>query len=205
EESFNFENFDVKKIVDYAFEHRSDLKALKYKILMNETELELSELNRYPDFNLRLGYRILPFEENNAFSIMFGITLPFAPWSSDKYKFKVQRDKINIKSSTEEFEAKRNEIQNEVINTVNTLQSARESMKYSYYVLLPQTENSLKSTQYNYENNLTSYLDLLDSYKMYQESKLMFYESLNMYMNAIIELEKITGMNFKNSALKHGN
>ena len=71
-------------------------------------------------------------------------------------------------------------------------------MLYYHDILLPQTENSLKSTQYNYENNMTTFLDLLDSYRMYLDAQNMFYESVTMYLKMISDLEKITGMNFKN-------
>jgi hypothetical protein len=71
-------------------------------------------------------------------------------------------------------------------------------MNYYYTVLIPQTENSFKATQFNYETNMTTSLDLLDSYKMYQEARLMFYESVNMYLKMIADVERATGMNFKN-------
>ena len=71
-------------------------------------------------------------------------------------------------------------------------------MNYYYTVMIPQTENSLKATQYNYENGKTSFIDLLDSYRMYQEAKTMFYQSVTMYLKMIADVEKATGMNFKN-------
>jgi hypothetical protein len=64
--------------------------------------------------------------------------------------------------------------------------------------LIPQTENTLKSTQYSYENNMTDFLDLLDSYRMYQDAKLMYYESITMYLKMTAELEKASGINLKN-------
>ena len=70
-------------------------------------------------------------------------------------------------------------------------------MNYYYGVLIPQTENSMKSTQYNYESNMTGFLDLLDSYKMYKEAWIMFYESVNMYLKMISELEYSAGLNLK--------
>jgi outer membrane protein TolC len=196
--NFKLENINKDKLVDFAFEHRADLKALQNKILMNKTELELSKINRLPDFNVKLGYKILPFEETNAFSVMLGFNIPIAPWTSGKYDYAIQKNSLNVKSANEEYETKKNEIRNEINNAVNSFLSAKQTMRYYYTVLIPQTENSLKATQYNYETNMTDFLDLLDSYKMYQEAKLMFYDSLNMYLKMIADLEKATGMNLKN-------
>jgi outer membrane protein TolC len=64
-------------------------------------------------------------------------------------------------------------------------------------VMIPQTENSLKSTQYSYESGMASFLELLDSYRMYQEAKLMYYESVNMFLKMLTDLERVTGMNLK--------
>jgi cobalt-zinc-cadmium efflux system outer membrane protein len=196
--NFNFSNTDADKLMDYAFEHRADLKVIKQKIQMSKNDLEMAKLSSMPDFNLKIGYKILPFEEHNGFEFMIGINIPFAPWSSGKYKYAVQRNEINVRTSTDEYETKRNEIRNEIISVINNLKSAKETMNYYNGVLIPQTENTLKSTQYSYENNLTSFLDLLDSYKMYQEARHMFHESVTMFLKMIAELEKLTAMNLKN-------
>jgi len=195
---FKLEGFDTDKLVKYAFENRADLKSLENKKIMNSTDLEMAKLSRAPDFNLRLGYKILPFEEKNAFNVMIGISIPIAPWTSGKYDYSIKKSEVNIRSTDEEINSKKNEIRNEVISSVNQLLSAKQTMNYYYTVMIPQTENSLKATQYNYENNMTSFVDLLDSYRMYQEAKLMFYESVTMYLKMIADVEKATGMNFKN-------
>ncbi|NOS86347.1 MAG: hypothetical protein HOP31_14510 [Ignavibacteria bacterium] len=56
----------------------------------------------------------------------------------------------------------------------------------------------MKSAQYSYETDMGSFLDLLDAYRMYQESRIMYYESVTMYLKMIAELEKATGLNLKN-------
>lgn len=195
---FKLEGFDTDKLVNYAFENRADLKSLESKKIMNQTDLEMAKLSRAPDFSVKLGYKILPFEEKNAFNIMLGISIPIAPWTSGKYDYSVKKSEVNIKSTDEDINAKKNDIRNEVVNSVNQLLAAKQTMNYYYTVMIPQTENSLKATQYNYENNMTTFVDLLDSYRMYQEAKLMYYESLTMYLKMIADVEKSTGMNFKN-------
>jgi outer membrane protein TolC len=128
---------------------------------------------------------------------MVGITVPIAPWSSGKYDYAIQRNEINIKTADDETAAKKNEIRNQIVNIISNLHAAKETMNYYHGVLIPQTENTLKSTQYNYESNMTSFIDLLDSYRMYQEAKLMYFESVNMYLKMIAELEMAAGLNLK--------
>ncbi|OGU64155.1 MAG: hypothetical protein A2W30_03065 [Ignavibacteria bacterium RBG_16_36_9] len=197
-DKFKLEGVNTDRLVNYALENRADLKAIENKIKMTRTDLEMSKLSRAPDFTLKLGYKTLPFEEKNAFSVMLGFNIPIAPWTSGKYDYSIQKNTINVKSANEEYSAKKTEIRNEVISAVNSLLSAKQTMNYYYTVLIPQSENSFKATQYNYETNMTTSLDLLDSYKMYQESRLMFYESVNMYLKMIADVERATGMNFKN-------
>lgn len=196
--TFNLGKVSAEKLIDYAFEHRPDLKVFQSKIMIGRTDLEMSELSRMPDFNVKLGYKILPFEKKNAFDIMFGITIPFAPWSSGKYDYKIQKSTLDIKSISSEYEAKRNEIKNEITTAYNFMITGKETMNYYNSILIPQTENTLKATLNSYENNLTSFLDILDSYRMYHEAKLMFYESMNMYIRTIVELEMTAGFNIIN-------
>lgn len=196
-DNFDFNDNKTNKLITYAFEHRPDLKTLSNKIIMNQTDLEMSKLNRMPDFNIKLGYKILPFEEKNAFAFMVGINIPFAPWSSGKYDYSIKKNEVIIKSTTEELSAKKTEIRNEITTIVNNMTTLKETMNFYYGVQIPQTENTMKSAQYSYETNMGSFLDLLDAYRMYQEARLMYYESVNMYIKMIAELEKATGINLK--------
>ncbi len=196
--NFNINSTKTDKLIDYAFEHRPDLKTLKNKITMNQTDLEMAKINRLPDFNIKLGYKILPFEEKNAFAFMVGVNIPFAPWSSGKYDLAIKKNEVIIKSTTEEYSAKKNDIKNEITTIVNNMTQLKETMNFYYGVQIPQTENTMKSAQYSYETNMGSFLDLLDAYRMYQETRLMYFESVNMYLKMIAELEKATGLNLKN-------
>ena len=182
----------------YAFQNRPDLKSLESQKIMNKTDLDIAKLSRMPDFSVRAGYKILPYQPKNAFTIMLGVSIPFAPWTSGKYDYSVDKSEVMIKSTDEEIADKKNDIRNDVVNSVNSLLSGKQTMNYYYKVMIPQTENSLKATQYNYENGKTSFIDLLDSYRMYQEAKTMFYQSVTMYLKMIADVEKATGMNFKN-------
>lgn len=195
---FRFENIDKDALVKYAFGNRPDLISLEKKKVKNKTELEISKLSRMPDFSLRMGYKILPYEPKNAFVVMLGVSIPFAPWTSGKYDYSIEKSEVNIKSTDEEIAGKKNDIRNDVVNSVNSLLSAKQTMNYYYTVMIPQTENSLKATQFNYESGKTSFIDLLDSYRMYQDAKLMFYGSVTMYLKMISNVEIATGMNFKN-------
>lgn len=196
--SFNVNSAKTEKLIDYAFEHRPDIKTLKNKIIMNQTDLEMAKIERLPDFNIKLGYKILPFEEKNAFAFMIGVNIPFAPWSSGKYDYAIKKNEVIIRSTTDELSAKKNDIRNEVTTIVNNMVSLKETMKFYYGVQLPQTENTMKSAQYSYETDMGGFLDLLDAYRMYQESRIMYYESVSMYLKMIAELEKATGLNLKN-------
>lgn len=195
--AFNLDDSNTAHLVNYAFSHRADLISLRSKIRMNQTDLEMSKISRMPDLTVKLGYKILPMQETNAFTFMLGFNIPIAPWTSPKYDYNIRKSEINILSAEQEIESRKNVIRKEITTIVNNIRSAKETMNYYYSVMIPQTENSLKSTQYNYENNMTGFLDLLDSYKMYQDTKLMYWESVNMFLKMLGELELAAGLNLK--------
>ncbi|RPI14672.1 MAG: TolC family protein [Ignavibacteriae bacterium] len=195
--NFQVEKIDVNKLVNYAFQKRADLQSIYHRVLMSKTDLEMAKKSRYPDFNVKVGYKILPMEETNAFSFMVGVNIPIAPWTSGKYDYAIQRSTLGIKAANLEYETKRNEIRNQIDTTLNRLIANKNTVKYYKDVVIPQSENSLKSTQYSYESGMTTFIDILEAYRMYTESKLMFYESVNMYLKMISDLERVTGMNIK--------
>ena len=197
QDNFKINNLTAENLINYAFIHRADLKSLRDKVKMNETDLEMAKISRLPDFNVKLGYKYRPYEERNAFSVMFGINIPLAPWSSGKYDFSEKKSEVIIKSTTEEISAKKNEIRSEITSVVNNLNSVKETMNFYYGVQIPQTENTMKSAQYSYESNNGGFLDLLDAYRMYQDSRLMYFESMSMYLKMIADLEKAAGLNLK--------
>lgn len=165
---------------------------------MKKTELEMAKNEKLPDFNLKLGYKILPLAERNAFEFMFGVNLPFVPWSIGKYDNAIKKNEVTIKSSSEEYDAKQNEIRKQITEIVNNMNALKETMNFYHNVQMPQTENTLKSAQYSYETGGSNFLDLLDSYRMYRDAEIMYFESVNMYLKMLAELEKATGMNLKN-------
>ena len=85
--NFNINSIKTDKLIDYAFEHRPDLKTLKNKITMNQTDLEMAKINRLPDFNIKLGYKILPFEEKNAFYQKLFTYIPELPEEAKEFYF----------------------------------------------------------------------------------------------------------------------
>ena len=196
-ENFNIDNLTLDNLVNYAFLHRADLKSLREKVKMNQTDLEMAKISRLPDFNIKIGYKYRPHEERNAFSVMLGINIPIAPWSSGKYDLSEKKSEVIIKSATEEITAKKNDIRSEVTAIVNNLNSLKETMNFYFGVQIPQTENTMKSAQYSYESGSGSFLDLLDAYRMYQDSRLMYFKSLSMYLKMTADLEKAAGLNLK--------
>jgi outer membrane protein TolC len=196
--AFSINEAKAETLVEYAFAHRPDINTLRNKIIMNQTDLEMAKIERLPDFNIKLGYKILPFEEKNAFAFMVGVNIPFAPWTSGKYEYAIRKNEVIIRSTTDELSAKKSEVKNEITTIINNMTSLKETMKFYYGVQIPQTENTMKSAQYSYETNMGGFLDLLDAYRMYQESRIMYYESVTMYLKMIAELEKATGLNLKN-------
>jgi outer membrane protein TolC len=195
--NFQLDRIDVNKLVNYAFEKRADLKAVKSRIEMSRTDIEMARLSRYPDFEVKLGYKILPMEETNAFAFMVGFNIPIAPWTSGKYNYAIQRSSLNLRAANIEYETLRNTIRNEIDTTLNRMIANKNTIKYYKDVVIPLSENSLKSTQYSYESNMASFIEILDAYRMYTDSKFMYYESVNMYLKMLADLERVTGMNLK--------
>jgi outer membrane protein TolC len=144
-------------------------------------------------------------EESNAFRLMVGITLPFAPWTSGKYDLAEQRSRLQIRSAFEEYDSMKIKIRNEVLNVLNDIAKTKETMNYYRDVMIPQTENMMRSMQYSYENKMADFLDILDAYRMLQESRSMLEEMTTMYLKMLVDLERVLGLNLKKSNISISN
>ncbi|NYT46738.1 MAG: TolC family protein [Candidatus Methanofishera endochildressiae] len=67
---------ELKSLRAKALQSRPELKAMLATIDANETQVELAELEYYPDFNVSAGYNSLWDNEDKRFTIGVGFNLP---------------------------------------------------------------------------------------------------------------------------------
>ncbi len=185
-----------------ALESRAELKAMNFNVDMNTAELSVSKREYYPDVMARVMYKDMAMTSNDFWSVMIGVSIPLAPWSSGKYTSKVEENQFNVKKAQDEYTSMRNMTLFEVQDALVKVQTNQNLVLLYKNTVIPQAEQTLQSTIASYQTGKTEFLMLIDAYRMVLMSKLDYQMSVMSYMASQAALEQAVGMNINEIADK---
>ena len=188
--------FDFDRLTALADEKKPELKAMEYNIKMYQSEYDLTKREFYPDIMVRGMYKNMS-ETKDYWSLMVGVNVPIAFWSKNKYRGKIYEFKHHVNHAQMEYNDKRNMIGNEIQNALVTLESSIKQADEIKTNLIPQAEASLNIALAAYQAGKTSYVMVLDSYRMLLMAKLDY--AMNIMNAAVSEsrLEQAVGLSME--------
>jgi len=183
-----------------ALEYRAELKAMGFGIDMNKADLALSKREYFPDVMARVMYKDMAMTGNDFWSVMIGVSIPLAPWSSGQYTSKVEESELNVQKAEDEYASMRNMTLFEVQDGLVKVQTNQNLVMLYKNTVIPQAEQTLQSTIASYQTGKTEFLMLIDAYRMVLMSKLDYYMSVMSYMASQAALEQAVGMSIDDIA-----
>jgi cobalt-zinc-cadmium efflux system outer membrane protein len=190
----DFPEWTFEQLQPLSLETRPELKAMNYSIDMNKAELSLSKREYFPDVMARVMYKDIAMTPNDYWSVMVGISIPLAPWSSGKYTSKVEENEINIRRAEEDVANMKNMTSFEVQDALVKMQTNKNLVDLYRNTVIPQSEQTLQSTISAYQTGKTEFLMMIDAYRMVLMSKLDYYMSVMNYMSSQAALEQAVGL-----------
>ena len=182
------------QIEPVALENRPELKAMNYGIEMNKAEVTSAKREYLPDFMTKLSYKDMAQTKDDFWSVMVGITIPLAPWSSGKYTSKTEETELNVKRAEDEFASMKNMVLFDVQQALVNVQTNRNLVLLYKNTVIPQAEQTLQSTTASYQTGKTEFLMLIDAYRMVLMSKLDYYMAVTNFMSSQAQLEQAVGL-----------
>ncbi len=173
---------------------RPELKAMNFNVDMNKAELSLSKREYFPDVMARVMYKDMAMTSNDYWSVMVGISIPLAPWSSGKYTSKVEENEVNVRRAEEDVTYMKNMTSFEVQDALVKIQTNKNLVDLYRNTVIPQSEQTLQSTISAYQTGKTEFLMMIDAYRMVLMSKLDYYMSVMNYMSSQAALEQAVGL-----------
>jgi len=156
--------------------------------------LSLSRREYLPDLKLGVQYVTSPMGDFRGWSILAGVSLPFAPWTLGKANSRVDEATATVSKSSAALNASRNMVLSSIKDLYVKSQSAKRQLDSYRDVILPQARQSLKASITAYQNGRTDFLMLIDAYRTLVELSM---ESLMVRMQfeqAVAELERQVGV-----------
>lgn len=182
------------QLASLAAENRSELKAMGYNIEMFKSELALAKREFYPDIMVRGVYKDMSNTSKDFWSLMIGFNVPIAFWSKNRYQGKVHEFGQHVNHAEMEYQDTKNMIENNIQNALVNMESAQMQAEEIKLHLIPQAEATLAATLASYQSGKTSFIMVLDSYRMLLMAKLEY--SMNIMNTALSEaqLEQAVGL-----------
>ncbi|HEY6951831.1 MAG TPA: TolC family protein [Bacteroidota bacterium] len=184
----------VDDLVRYAVTHRPMLIHDSLNVFQSSLNLTLMKQEYIPDLRIGLEYVRMPAVGENRWTVSAGISLPFAPWSLSKASSRVEEASANQSMLQSTFEASRRMVEAQIRDSYAQTKALQAELDAYHNVIIPQTDQSLKASLREYQTNQSSFLMLLDSYRMYKETQMEAAMARMKYDQALASLERNVGV-----------
>ena len=181
---------ELKSLRIKALQSRPELKMLLAIIDANKTQMQLAELNYYPDFNISAGYNSLWDNEDKRFTIGVGFNLPLGQVKREAAE---KEARAKVKQATwrkTEMEAK---IQEEIQIAYARVEESLHVVKLYREQLTPLADEDLNAAKADYQAGKSDFLTLISSEKNRMQTQLQTEQALADAYRRFAELEYAVG------------
>lgn len=184
---------DSVDLINEMKDNNTDYQYLEQMKEENILEKNITELERKPDLTLATGYKYLSESKANTILFSISVDLPFMPWNEKRINAAIEEKILTEKKLNSETNSLEQSLRNDLKNNLIKINSSQEKIKFISTVLLPQTEQTFKSTLISYETAASEIIEVLDSYRSLRENNKMLIEEETNYLILISGLEKLIG------------
>ena len=184
---------DTTELIADMLTNNPEFKLIDNKILKNKIQRNLAGTERTPDLMVTGGYSYNAQMYKSFIMVGLGISLPFVPWNSKRIDAKVEETELLDKQYLEEYKTTSQYLIKDMRNSLEKIRTSSERLEYIKNVLLPQTDQTFKSSLQAYVSATDDFLNLLDSYRSLREANLMLLEEQADYLMQVSDLEFIIG------------
>ena len=184
----------LNELLTYAEHHKPMLIHDSLNVIEKEMNVRLMRQEYIPDLKLSVEYVRLPMTMENRWSVSAGITLPFAPWTLSKASSRVQEAEAEQLMLSSMYTSSKNMVQSEIRSKYASLRALETELQQLQDAVLPLLAQSIDLLLTDYETGRTSYLMVLDGYRMYNDMRRERAMAIMNYYQAIASLERLVGV-----------
>ena len=153
----------LDSLVSTAMQARPDLAEAAAAEDKSQKEQNMAKKAMVPDFSVSAGYMLLPSGQNprNNYMVEGSMSLPWL--NRKKHDAEVNEAAAAVSEKSAELVAMKNEALGQIEESLADARAAQRLARVYNDSLKPQAEQTLHAAVVAYENDQTSFLDLLDS------------------------------------------
>jgi cobalt-zinc-cadmium efflux system outer membrane protein len=165
-------HISLTTLLRYSFNHHPMLLQDSLNIVESDLMVSMAHQEYIPDFKISVERVTQPMIGMNTWTIMAGITLPFAPWSLSKASARVQEAQADRSMRQSMQQANRNMVEANIRESFTRVKAYETQVQSFEQTILPLSTQSLQSSLVEYQSGRTSYLMLLDAFRMNQDMRM---------------------------------
>lgn len=179
-----------------ALASRPDLVAAQAAAERSHREQALVKKAYVPDFTVSAGYMVMPSgsDMRNTYMVEGSMNLPWL--NRHKHDAEIAEATARATEQDAELTALDNTARGQIGEALVEAQAAQRMALFYHDQLRPQAEATLKSSVIAYENNQTSFLNLLDSQMAVIEIDVDWVQAVGDFDERLADLELATGIPF---------
>ena len=184
----------IEMLESEALARRPDLAAAQAAAQRSHHEQTLAKRAYVPDFTVSAGYMLMPTgsDTRNNYMVEGSMNLPWL--NRRKHDAEIAEAAAKATEQDAELAALRNTARGQIGEALAEALAAQRLALLYHDQLRPQAEATLKSSVIAYENNKTSFLDLLDSQMAVVDIDLEWIDAVGDFDARLADLELATGI-----------
>ncbi len=186
--------WSLDSLVELAETARPELRAMNLDIEMQEARTNLARREWLPDIMVRAMYKEMTMGMPDYWSLMFGVSVPFAPWASGRYSGAVEEAAADSRAASETLENMRRMTGFEVRDAWEKAHALWERSERYRDSIIPFTEQALQSAMNAYGTGGGDFTTLLDSARMLAMLRMDAEMLTGDYHTALARLERAAGV-----------
>lgn len=186
--------FSYGELLSFARLHRPMIIHDSLSATESNLRVSLMKQEYIPDFRVSLEYVTYPGFPKSTWTAMAGISIPFAPWTLGKASARIQEATAERSMRQSMLVATENMVSSLVRQAYANVKALEAKVVSFNATILPETEQALHASLADYQTERTSFLMLLDTYRMYQEVKMESAMTRMKYEQAVAALEHQVGV-----------
>ena len=203
-ESFSFTQFPyaLEKLLSLSEQYRQELKMASLNIDKRTEIVALKKKDYFPDFTVGMDFINVGSGKTTAFndgqdSWMGKVAINVPIWRG-RIKASVKEAENNLSASENIYQGVKNRVSFQIKDALFQLKTCKDLLDLYENALIPQAEESLKSSQSGYETGKADFLDLIDAERVLLNFKIAYFRSVTNYEKYIADLERAVGTNVEN-------
>lgn len=184
----------LAEVLSFAQPVRPMLIADSLSVEQADYMVSMMKQEYIPDFSVGIERVTMPTGGMHIWNIMASISIPFAPWTLSKASARVQEAMAERSMRKAMLTSSRNMVDAQIRDAHAKVRAYGYQVRAFTQSILPQAEQSLRGLLADYQTGRTSYIMLIDSYRMYQDLRMESTMARMKYEQSLAQLERHTGV-----------